>query len=416
MAHIHVIDRASDGARSTLLARLAGLTAVIALLLIVSGAALRVTQSGLACNDWPLCYGQALPVPTNAAAGDIAHRALTLGVGLGAVIVAIFSWRWQANASARRIASISAAMLIAQVLLGGVLVRTQLEPLSRLFHLTTGMIVLACLAALPIALRAEPLAGEIAPAVKRLRRGFQILAVLVLLVLITGGVVSSYGAALACGATWPLCNGSLLPNGGYLVFWQWAHRTLSLLVVLHALSTARRLAGPAITLAPEIRGALMHVVLGLSAQALIGIGMLLLERPASLSVLHGVVSALTWIAAVRLVLLGNRLPMQAPEPVQRALSPARQKIADYVTLTKPKVVSLLLFTTLATMFVTPRGAPPWYLVFWTAIAGYLMVGAANAYNMWFDRDIDSKMGRTSLRPIPSGRIAPRSALIFRRCC
>jgi protoheme IX farnesyltransferase len=85
---------------------------------------------------------------------------------------------------------------------------------------------------------------------------------------------------------------------------------------------------------------------------------------------------------------------------------------DLVTLTKPRIVSLLLVTTIAPMFATDRGLPSLELVLTVAIAGYLMAGGANAINMWFDRDIDSRMSRTRLRPIPAGRIAPRVALTY----
>jgi protoheme IX farnesyltransferase len=87
-------------------------------------------------------------------------------------------------------------------------------------------------------------------------------------------------------------------------------------------------------------------------------------------------------------------------------------LADLVTLTKPRIISLLLVTTVAPMFMTDRGLPAPMLVFWVVIGGYLMAGGANAINMWFDRDIDDRMTRTRLRPIPSGRIAPAQALLF----
>jgi protoheme IX farnesyltransferase len=87
-------------------------------------------------------------------------------------------------------------------------------------------------------------------------------------------------------------------------------------------------------------------------------------------------------------------------------------LRDLVSLTKPRVVSLLLVTTIAPMFATDRGLPPWSLVMVVAFAGYLMAGGANAINMWFDRDIDLRMARTRLRPVPSGRIAPPVALAF----
>ena len=87
-------------------------------------------------------------------------------------------------------------------------------------------------------------------------------------------------------------------------------------------------------------------------------------------------------------------------------------LADLVSLTKPRVISLLLVTTIAPMFATGRGLPRWSLVVVVAFAGYLMAGGANAINMWFDRDIDKRMARTRLRPVPAGRIAPPVALAF----
>jgi len=87
-------------------------------------------------------------------------------------------------------------------------------------------------------------------------------------------------------------------------------------------------------------------------------------------------------------------------------------LADLVTLTKPRVISLLLLTTVAPMYATGRGAPSPALVLVVLVAGYLMAGGANAINMWFDRDIDDKMSRTRLRPIPAGRMAPPVALAF----
>ena len=90
----------------------------------------------------------------------------------------------------------------------------------------------------------------------------------------------------------------------------------------------------------------------------------------------------------------------------------RQLVADYIALTKPRVISLLLVTALASMVVAQRGWPATDLVLAIMIGGYLAAGGANAINMWFDRDIDAEMYRTRLRPIPAGRVRPRSALWF----
>src|ERR1041384_5470589 len=87
-------------------------------------------------------------------------------------------------------------------------------------------------------------------------------------------------------------------------------------------------------------------------------------------------------------------------------------LRDLIALTKPRVISLLLLTTVAPMFLTDRGLPSPGLVGWVVLAGYLMAGGANAINMWFDRDIDGEMGRTSQRPLPAGRLPAGAALLF----
>jgi protoheme IX farnesyltransferase len=88
----------------------------------------------------------------------------------------------------------------------------------------------------------------------------------------------------------------------------------------------------------------------------------------------------------------------------------RQLISDYVELTKPKVQTLLLFTTVTTMEIA--GNPPVSKIALTCLGGYLSAGGAGAVNHYYDRDIDAQMKRTASRPIPAGRIAPRAALIF----
>jgi protoheme IX farnesyltransferase len=92
------------------------------------------------------------------------------------------------------------------------------------------------------------------------------------------------------------------------------------------------------------------------------------------------------------------------------LAGARQVVADYVELTKPKVQSLLLLTTITTMYVA--GDPSLSLVALTCLGGSLSAGGAGAVNHWYDRDIDAQMARTANRPVPAGRIAPAAALWF----
>ncbi|MGH3262701.1 MAG: UbiA family prenyltransferase, partial [Trebonia sp.] len=97
--------------------------------------------------------------------------------------------------------------------------------------------------------------------------------------------------------------------------------------------------------------------------------------------------------------------LASPAAVRR-----RRLVGDYVELTKPKVQSLLLLTTITTMEVA--GDPSVYRVALTCAGGYLSAGGAGAINHCFDRDIDARMARTANRPIPAGRVSPRAATLY----
>lgn len=92
--------------------------------------------------------------------------------------------------------------------------------------------------------------------------------------------------------------------------------------------------------------------------------------------------------------------------------PARTRIGAYIALTKPRIIELLLITTVPTMVLAENGWPDTWLVVWTVIGGTLAAGGANAINMVIDRDIDGLMERTRNRPLVTGLVSPRSALIF----
>jgi protoheme IX farnesyltransferase len=88
------------------------------------------------------------------------------------------------------------------------------------------------------------------------------------------------------------------------------------------------------------------------------------------------------------------------------------RVAAYVALTKPRIIELLLVTTLPVMFLAARGLPRLWLVAATLVGGTLAAGSANALNCYFDRDIDERMRRTRRRPLPAHDVNPRSALVF----
>jgi protoheme IX farnesyltransferase len=102
----------------------------------------------------------------------------------------------------------------------------------------------------------------------------------------------------------------------------------------------------------------------------------------------------------------------APEPVVDAPATLKGKIGAYVALTKPRIIELLLVTTVPPMIVAEGRMPSLWLIAATLIGGMLAAGGAGAINCYIDRDIDEVMTRTKRRPLPAHKVAPRNALIF----
>ena len=95
-----------------------------------------------------------------------------------------------------------------------------------------------------------------------------------------------------------------------------------------------------------------------------------------------------------------------------ARPPISTRLRGYVALTKPRIIELLLITTVPTMVVAEQGLPSLWLMVATVVGGTLAAGGANAINMYVDRDIDAVMKRTQNRPLVTGVLSPRSALVF----
>ncbi|MDP9228902.1 MAG: heme o synthase, partial [Actinomycetota bacterium] len=102
-----------------------------------------------------------------------------------------------------------------------------------------------------------------------------------------------------------------------------------------------------------------------------------------------------------------------PPVLEAARSRASLDVArDYISLTKPRIISLLLLTTVATMFVADPSGPALSTILWTMLGGYLAAGGAGAINHYLERESDARMTRTRSRPLASGRISPRRGLAF----
>jgi heme A synthase len=194
------------------LARLALITALFTVALIVIGAIVRVTDSGLGCgSSWPLCDGKIIPPLDNLTAWiEWSHRLFAMLIGVLGLATLVAAWRSKGENRFAFIAVVIAALLYtAQSMLGRQVVVHELRPVLVALHLGTAMLLLAALLAAVVAATYRPEKRIQADTVTLLT---YITAALSLVIILTGALVRGSGATLAC-TDWPLCNGAIIPVG-----------------------------------------------------------------------------------------------------------------------------------------------------------------------------------------------------------
>jgi protoheme IX farnesyltransferase len=352
---------------------------------------------------------------------EIGHRWAAALVSIVVTAIAAVAWlRHRRDPDLRNPATLAVVILIVQVLLGAVTVKLELPPAVVIVHLANAMVLLAVI--LVTALRASTYASgtpRTALSGSERHRDHPLVVATVALgfvVILFGAQVANFHAGLLC-LGFPLCNGSALPPGNALAALPWAHRALAFAFLALLVALAVRLNRRSDRFSRQLRR-WVALVLGTTViQIGVAAAMVLGLLPPSLRAAHLLIGTMVWAGLVLLLFYSRRTPspradLESSAGANRAVRDNPSVLADLVTLTKPRIISLLLVTTVAPMFITPAGLPSVSLVLWVILGGYLMAGGANAINMWFDRDIDDKMTRTRLRPIPSGRIPATLGLAF----
>jgi protoheme IX farnesyltransferase len=399
--------------------RLALATTVLTLVLIAWGGIVRATGSGDGCPDWPTCFGSWVPRLEYHTLIEYVHRLLGVVSGLAALALALVSIRalrrerhGEQLPAPRRAIHLAVALAPAfaiQGALGGWVVNSGLDPAVVTLHFATAFVVLA----MTVAITTTSYAGAPVPGQPLAKlTGWTVGAAFALL--LAGTYVRAEGAGLVF-RDWPLMGGRLVPalapDGAVAML---VHRLLAVVVAALVIWVAVRARtrpprrATVITLSTWA-GALVV------AQVVLGGINVVTELATWPRAAHVGLSALVWSAIVATA-VAARVPVPTPseEPAQPAARTERPAatFASYVALTKPRIIVLLLITTVPAMMLAAEGVPSLWLILATLLGGTLAAASANAINMYLDRDIDQVMRRTRQRPIPRHSVEPEAALRF----
>ncbi len=392
-------------------------------LVALFGAYVRATGAGAGCGShWPTCNGAIIPrAPQVETLIEFTHRA-TSGLAFLSVLLLFFLAlrAFPKGHPVRFGAGLSLFFMLTESLVGASLVlfgwtAHNVSPeraVVQMVHLANTYFLLAALAltawwasgGAPLRLRGQGAVG-----------GALLLGFLALLFLGMSGAVTALGDLLfPVRNTLEALERSLTPGEHFLVRLRILHPLIAVSVGLYVVFAGYLVAHlrPS-SLARTLAHALAYLY---GVQLLAGLVNVWLKAPVWMQILHLLLAYGVWLlflllAAAALAQGAKRVELgEGGGEVHRGTGGATWK--DYLALTKPRVISLLLFTALFATFIAARGWPGLELFLVVALGGYMMAGAANAINMVIDRDIDARMKRTSRRPTVTQKISSRDALLF----
>ncbi len=417
--------------------KLAATTVAGTLLLVTLGVVVRATDSGLGCPDWPFCYGQVLPSLGDSKAWiEWLHRTVAAVLGLLILAQAVVAYRDHRDRRSLVWGSLGAVALVGfQAYLGRQTVLEGNTAESVTAHLATSQALLGLLVYLLVrSYFPARIGGRGSSQRFTLLAAFGAAATYALL-LFGSQVTASVGThGSLVFPDWPLMGGTLFPPLTDLtsaeVLHRWVAIIVGLIVAVIAVAAMRTQRDHPVLVRLAVSAAVVYLV-----QALVGGLQVVTGLEAWTQTLHVAFGALSWALMVAVAvaayytarvtpavgLPGPGSGVAAGDGVGRPAgsSPtAGDTLRAYVALTKPRIIELLLVTTVPAMVLAARDVPgmgigPWsWLVLWTLVGGSLAAGSANAINCYLDRDIDELMVRTRRRPLPAHQVEPERAVVF----
>jgi protoheme IX farnesyltransferase len=411
--------------------KLAVATVVTALVLVTIGVIVRATGSGMGCPDWPLCHGQIIPPLDDYKAWiEWVHRGVAVIIGFAVLALAFVAVRDHRDRASLLWPSLGVVALVGfQAWLGKATVDQGNSGESVTAHLAAAMALVGLLVFILVrSFYPARIAGRGGSQRFTLLAAFAGLAVFALLLFGSNVTATSQWIVFP---DWPLMNGSLVPpleeGTSAHVLHRWVAIVVGLIVaavVVVALRTQRD--RPAIVPLAVVVAVLFPV------QAVIGGLQILTGLSGWSQTLHLALGALIWAAMAGMAAVSyyeTRIrpasgagigdgSLDESEGGGEAPRTRSESIRAYIALTKPRIIELLLVTTVPAMVLATREVPGiqfghWaWLTVWTLVGGTLAAGSANAINCYLDRDIDELMARTRRRPLPAHQVDPERAVVF----
>ncbi|MEA2581647.1 MAG: heme o synthase [Actinomycetota bacterium] len=400
-------------------------TAAVTVVLFAVGGLVRGTGSGLGCSTWPLCTpGHLFPSGNIHSLIEFSHRIFVVCTTILVAVTAYFAWKdHRGDSSIVRAALIALPLVLAQAVVGGLLVNHELDPYWVTGHFVVALVFVADVIYLAVqSFRTERPGrqGSVDAALAGFSRLTMTIAAGTGLLLLAGTWVRVRDVTNGLAFTdWPLADGKLVPALGGVATPTFLHRVLSAVVsvlVVYAVIRAR-------TMAPRQRQLVRLTTLTLAlflVQIMVGAAQVWTHLKPWAVVVHVGVSVLIWASVVTLAVIARGLSRHAEPAVlgeelraaDAGLPPLRDTLTAYYRLIKPRIIILLLITTVPAMILAGHRVPSIWLMLATLVGGTAAAGSANAINMYLDRDIDEIMQRTRSRPLPSQAVTPERALRF----
>lgn len=422
----------STKARTVRISARVAATAVF--LLLIAGALVTSTESGLAVPDWPLAYGKLMPPMVGGILYEHGHRMIAALVSFFVGLQAgILLWG-EPRRSVKRLGLLAFAAILAQALLGGLTVLLLLPPAVSSAHAGLAQIVFALASAIALMTTRSWTSGEItgsvspsdAPALRQAFVWTVAATAATYLQILLGAVMRHTGAGLAI-PDFPLAFGGLVPSASEFtrpgVPIHFAHRVGAAVVtvlILFALRASFRLRDRL----PLVSSLSAWWAAALALQLTLGTFSIWTRKAAAVTAAHLAVGALVWVTGVLLALTLGRaratalaaLASRSRESSPAALPSASMlaRLADYVALTKPRITLFVVLTAFVGFAAGTPGrldAVDLLLLVHTLLGTALVASGTSAFNQLSEIVLDGRMRRTAERPLPAGRISPAGAFL-----